>query len=244
MPKRDFARKHDILLRYSPAVPTFNVDAVRIPYSGDSKNRLKYKARAFRSSGVYEDYRPNEKGKHPEDWWVMQPIMPSSKERVGYPTQKPLKLLDRIIKASSNSGSVVLDPFCGCATTLVAAENRDRQWVGIDISPKAAQLVVQRVEQYQGLWRQIVHRTDIPHRTDLGTLPHYRTHRRALYGQQEGNCGHCRVHFEARHLEVDHIISRRKGGTDHIDNLQLLCGSCNRIKGDRGMEYLKARLQI
>lgn len=47
-----------------------------------------------------------------------------------------------------------------------------------------------------------------------------------------------------QHLEIDHIISRRKGGTDHIDNLQLLCGSCNRIKGDRGMEYLKAKLQL
>ena len=71
----------------------------------------------------------NEKGKHPEDWWVMQPIMPSSKERTGYPTQKPLTLLDRIIKASSDEGDMVLDPFCGCATACVAAERLHRQWV-------------------------------------------------------------------------------------------------------------------
>ena len=63
--------------------------------------------------------------------------MPSSKERTGYPTQKPLVLLDRIIKASSNEGDVVLDPFCGCATACVAAERLGRQWIGIDISPSA-----------------------------------------------------------------------------------------------------------
>ena len=137
-----------------------------------------------------------------------------------------------------------MDPFCGCATTCVAAEALGRQWIGIDISPKAAELVRTRMKNELGLFYRGVHRTDIPLRTDLGQLPPYVTHRKALYGEQEGNCAGCRTHFEARHLEVDHIISRRKGGTDHIDNLQLLCSSCNRIKGDRGMEYLKARLQI
>ena len=111
---------------------------------------------------------------------------------------------------------------------------------------KAADLVVRRIEQKQGLWREIVHRTDIPQRTDLGKLPRYNSpeNRRKLYGMQEGNCAGCRDHFEARHLEVDHIISRKKGGTDHIANLQLLCGNCNRVKGDRGMDYLKYKLQI
>ena len=66
----------------------------------------------------------------------------TAKERTGYPTQKPLALLERIIKASSNPGDIVFDPFCGCATTLVAADRLQRSWVGIDISPKAAELVV------------------------------------------------------------------------------------------------------
>ena len=57
-------------------------------------------------------------------------------------------------------------------------------------------------------------------------------------------CAGCGEHFQARHLEVDHIISRRKGGSDHTGNLQLLCGSCNRIKGDRGMEHLRVKLQL
>ena len=65
------------------------------------------------------------------------------------------------------------------------------------------------------------------------------THRKARYGEQGGHCAGCSEHFQSRHLEVDHIVSRAKGGTDHIENLQLLCGSCSRIKGDRGMEYLR-----
>lgn len=244
VPKYDFARKHDVIFRYSKSSkPTFNVDVVRIPYSEDSDERLQYTARAFRAAGVYENYEQNPKGKHPEDWWPMQPIMPSAKERVGYPTQKPISLLTRIIQASSCEGDMVLDPFCGCATTCVVADAFDRHWAGIDISPKAAELVRVRIDDQ---YRNIVHRTDIPQRTDLGRLPKYNgpKNRSKLYGEQEGNCAGCSTHFEARHLEVDHIISRNKGGTDHIENLQLLCGSCNRIKGDRGMEYLRAKLQL
>ena len=108
VPRYDFARKHDIILRYSKTkTPIFNVDDVRIPYSGDSSERLKYKARSFRNTGTYDTYEQNPIGKHPEDWWEMQPIMPSSKERTGYPTQKPLALMDRIIRASSNLGDMV-----------------------------------------------------------------------------------------------------------------------------------------
>ena len=64
-----------------------------------------------------------------------------AKEKTGYPTQKPLALLERIIKASSNRGDMVLDPFCGCATTLVAADYLQRRWAGIDLSPLAIKLV-------------------------------------------------------------------------------------------------------
>ena len=207
-----------------------------------AKGNIVIRADKVERRSYAKDYR----GVSPGNIWAEADLLLAarSSERVGYPTQKPLALLDRIIQASSNPGDLVLDPFCGCATTCVAAENLDRRWVGIDISPKAGELVVRRIQDHQGLWRQIVHRTDILRRTDLGRLPPYRTHKRALYGQQEGDCGGCRTHFEARNLEVDHIISRRKGGTDHIENLQLLCGSCNRIKGDRGMEYLRVKLRM
>ena len=67
--------------------------------------------------------------------------MPSSKERTGYPIQIPLVLLERIILASSNHGEIVLDPFCGCAMTCIAAEKWQREWIGIDLSAKAVELV-------------------------------------------------------------------------------------------------------
>ena len=180
-----------------------------------------------------------------QDVWIdIPPINSQAKERVGYPTQKPLGLLDRVIKASSNEGNTVLDPFCGCATTLVAADRLQREWIGIDISEKAAELVVERIKADQGLFQKIIARTDIPKRTDLGDIPRYNLpeNKTRLYGEQEGYCNGCGTHFQTQHLEVDHIIAENVGGTDHIENLQLLCGNCNRIKGDRGQEYLVSRL--
>ena len=95
-------------------------------------------------------------------------------------------------------------------------------------------------------YHQGVIRTDVPRRTDLGNLPRYNSqaYRQKLYGRQVGNCAGGKCHFEARHLEVHHIIARQKGGTNHTDSLQLPCGNCNRIKGTRGMEYLNSKLQI
>ena len=177
-------------------------------------------------------------------WTDVAPINAAAAERLGYPTQKPLALLRRIISASSNPGDMVFDPFAGCATACIAAEQSGREWVGIDISAKAAELVERRMRDELGMFYDGAHRTDIPERTDLGDLPPYRSHKTALYGEQGGYCAGCATHFEPRNLEVDHIISRGKGGTDHVENLQLLCGSCNRIKGDRGMEYLRVKLQL
>ena len=183
-------------------------------------------------------------GKTPDDVITMPSLNAMSAERTGYPTQKPLNLLRIIIEASSDPGDLVLDPFCGCATTCIAAQDKGRQWAGIDISPKAAELVAMRMKKDLGLFNKATNRTDIPGRTDLGKLPPPRSHKNHLYGEQHGHCAGCAEHFKHQHLEVDHIISRKKGGTDHMENLQLLCGSCNRVKGDRGMEYLISKLQI
>lgn len=135
---------------------------------------------------------------------------------------------------------MVFDPFCGCATSLVAADRLQRDWIGIDISELAVKLVEKRIKDDQGMFQDIKARTDIPLRTDLGELPPYNSPKIKgdLYGAQGGYCNGCSAHFQPQHLEVDHIIARSVGGTDHIDNQQLLCGSCNRIKGNRGQEYL------
>ena len=172
---------------------------------------------------------------------------PGTKERTGYPTQKPLALLERIIKASSNSGDIVLDPFCGCATTCIAAEKLGRQWVGIDISPRAVELVRYRLErelgldEREGLLGTVIHRTDIPRPSER--LPNYRTHKHTLYGQQEGLCNGCRTHFPFRNMTVDHIVAQSQGGSDHLENLQLLCNFCNSVKGTNSQAYLITRIQ-
>ena len=181
-----------------------------------------------------------------DSWTDISPIASQAKERIGYPTQKPLALLERIIKASSNEDDVALDPFCGCATACVAAENLGRRWIGIDISPKAVELVNMRLQQTMGELfhnRLVTARTDIPRRTDIAAPRPYRQNKHVLFGQQEGRSQGCRSAFEFRHLEVDHIIPQSGGGTDHIENLKLLCAHCNRVKGDWAQEYLIARLR-
>lgn len=78
-------------------------------------------------------------------WDDIEALSPSARERLGYPTQKPLALLERIIKASSNPNDIVLDAFCGCGTALVAAENLGRQWIGVDVSPTACRVMAKRL---------------------------------------------------------------------------------------------------
>ncbi len=171
---------------------------------------------------------------------------------MGCPTQKPLALLRRIIRASSSEGDVVLDPFCGCATTLIAAETPGRLRTGIDLSSLAVKLVLSRLQQAADdgalpgggqLPQNVSRRADIPQRTDSGKLPPYKTHRHALHGKQEGNCAGCPHHFPCRNLRVDHVVPQARGGTDHPDNLQLLCGACNSTKGTIDQAAFAARLR-
>ena len=179
-------------------------------------------------------------------WDDLKP--PSPSERTGYPTQKPLALLRRIIEASSNKGDMVLDPFCGCATACLAAESLQRQWIGVDISPLAADLIRIRAEKeltdllgsQKGIFK-INHRTDIPIRSEH-LKPPSKDINHTLFGQQEGKCNGCGHSFPFQNFTRDHIVPKAKGGSDTDENLQLLCGRCNSIKGDRIMEYLIAKL--
>ena len=105
----------------------------------------------------------------------------------------------------------------------------------IDISPKVAELVTIMMQDDLGLFFRGVHRTDMPQWTDLVKVIRYNDirNRKYLYGAQGGYCNGCETHFERRNLQIDHIIPQARGGTDHISNLQLLCGTCNVLKGTK-----------
>ena len=246
----DWVRGHDTILFYVlKNNSTFN--KIWLPYDG---NQLKRFSKRDDSGRLYKPitksrrlYLDDAKGIPATTVWSdiasFQTVV-NSKERTGYPTQKPLKLLERIIQASSNKDDIVLDPFCGCATACIAAEKLQRQWAGIDISPMAAKLVEIRMKKELGLFYQGIHRHDNPKRTDLGKILKYNhpNNKTKLYGDQGGHCNGCKEHFKLPNLTVDHITAVSKGGTDHTENLQLLCGHCNSVKGNRGQEYLIAKL--
>ena len=163
----------------------------RLGVSGVVLKKLREEGRTFKTKNGGErrkQYLGEMKGMPLSNVWDIPIINSQSKERTGYPTQKPLKLLERIITASSNQGDIVLDPFCGCATTCVAAEKLGRQWIGVDISIKAYELVQTRIkdEVYaEGLLKgeggnlpAIHFSTDPPHRTDR---PHDAIEQKYLY---------------------------------------------------------------
>ena len=247
---RDRARKERPPLGKPVGVPRTCTQAARLGNPDDAaETRAARRARTDHlaergSMPAFKRYLSTSAGQPMTDMVLdVPPLSHAAKERVGYPTQKPLALLDRLIKTASNEGDIVLDPFCGCATACVSAESLGRQWIGIDLSAVAATLVESRLRDQFGIFAEIHHRTDIPRRTDLGDLPNYRTHKHELFGKQEGHCGGCRMIFPFRNFEVDHVVPRAKGGSDHVDNLQLLCGACNRAKGTGTQAELITKLR-
>lgn len=248
-PKKNFPRKSDTILFYAKSneasfnhqyTPSAEIERM---FTQDDGNGRKYRTLGGRGKYYLDEW----KGVPIPNWWADIPAAGHMKktERTGYPTQKPRALLERIIRASCPSGGWLLDPFCGCATACVAAENLNSQWVGIDLSPKAAELVVQRFENELGLFTgsdyQPTHRTDMPKRKrDIVRTPKEKL-KKWLYGEQAGNCAGCDEHFAIRHFEIDHIVPRNRGGHDGDENKQLLCGNCNRVKGDKSQAYLESR---
>ena len=259
IPKKDFPRKHDTLLRYTKSSGyTFHVE--RKPYKENTQE-----------VGIHSTYSgPDNKidldrGTPITDWWIdISTVTGWNPERTGYPTQKPLALYERIIKASSNEGDFVLDPFCGCATTPVAAERLGRRWVGMDIWDGAKDIVLMRLEK-EGLARpDSEHGLMFPHDVHYTTKPPARTDDNAMAApsfrlkiqrpieawekiahkgmvhilmQAQGTeggviCGGCGRVLEKEFMELDHITPKSDRGANHILNRILLCRPCNRRKRD------------
>ena len=166
------------------------------------------------------------------------PVSSQSKERTGWATQKPLALYQRLVKASSNEGDLVLDPFAGCATTCVAAEQLNRRWIGIDIDPVAEGVTADRLKKETGLFELVdgnpvtvrknpPRRTDIPHVTDAKL-------RVVLWNNQGRRCAnpYCTSeNLRAEDLDLDHRIPKSRGGADDQSNRIGLCRNCNTRKG-------------
>ncbi len=175
-------------------------------------------------------------------------------ERTGYPTQKPLALYRRIIEASSNEGDIVLDPFCGCATTPVAAEQLGRQWVGMDIWDKAHETVLNRLagegmltedQQPRQFWTKRVHyQTEPPVRTDASEVAapslQLRT-QRALEPWQK-----------LTHRQMRHVLAQAQRSGEGV-----ICAGCGRVlerefmqldhitpKADRGENHILNRILL
>ena len=236
--QRWYSRKHDVILFYTSSDRyVFNK-----PLEPATSQRMKGKMKGVR------------------DVWTIPSLNNMAKERTGWPTQKPLAVLERIIEASSEGADIVLDPFCGCATAMVAAERLGRQWAGIDIDEMAVGITLKRLQEESDA---AVHNVDLdglreglpslhlPKHPPLRTDPDRPTRSpriRAIRWYELGTgerrpCPGCmrRKYFDD--FDLDHITPRAKGGLDADDNLQLLCSSCNRIKGSAlTMTELRQRL--
>ena len=243
--KSQYAKKHDVILFYTKS-NEFNFQPNRIRTARTEKAMKRAQnpngARISASDGT----------KLPVDVWTdIQALNPVARERTGYPTQKPLELYERILLASSDEGDVVLDPFAGCATTLVAAERLNREWVGIDIWEDAHKLVQDRLKATTGILGEIKLTKSIPNRTDDGqtAAPFLRVKEvvaepdgprwsradmyKHLLEQSGMKCQGCDRSFDdARYLELDHNTPRSDGGINHISNRILLCSPCNRAKSN------------
>jgi site-specific DNA-methyltransferase (adenine-specific) len=234
--KKRLAKAHDIIFWYGKSKNyQFCKDAILVPYESGMT--------LWRYSRGGQAGKEPPKGKIPDDVFLLPSLNTMDKERTGYPTQKPLALLKWIVQMASKEGDIVLDPFCGCATTCVAAQQLQRKWIGIDIEKQVVKVLIQRLSDAGRLFRDFVATDQIPKRSDITVVPPSLTVKEQLYKEQNGKCNACGQNFDIRNLEIDHIRPVSKGGGDYYENYQLLCGSCNRIKGNRTMEYLRLKIE-
>jgi site-specific DNA-methyltransferase (adenine-specific) len=152
VPRKGYPSKHDTIFFYTKG-KNFTFNHEYVPYTAGTLKRglTQVKGKYFKK-GLRAEGTPI------QDWWsdLQKILSPTAKEILGYPTQKPLALLERIIKISSNEGDIVLDPFCGCGTAVVAAQKLNRKWIGIDITHLAINLMRNRLKDSFSIKAEVI----------------------------------------------------------------------------------------
>ena len=244
--KRYFGKKHDSIFFYSKSDEyTFNWGVIARPLADQTVKKYRLideNGRHYRLQGrgitgspirsakdvdqkweithpelVVRDYLDEKLGVALEDWWLIDIINQVAKERLGYATQKPLALLERIIQASSNEGDVILDAFCGCGTTVDAAQSLNRKWIGIDITYNAVSLILKRLKDRYG--------NDIEQQIQLSGMPKDITSAKALAHKKDDRL---RKEFEKwailTYTDNHAKINDKKGSDRGIDGIAYILG--------------------
>ena len=255
--RTNFPKKHDTLFRYTKTGTwTFNFRDVSIPYSEETIART---LRGAGDTGLYLDKDPETKhrkrlkagGKIPEDWWIIPRLQGNAKERLGYPTQKPEGLLERIIKVSSNEGDIVLDPFCGCGTTVTVAEKLKRRWIGIDITHLAVSLMKHRLKdtfENEVKYEVVGEPVDLKGAEELANQDRYQFQWWALglvgarpakseqkKGADEGIDGYIYFHDDPKKKETKEVIIQVKSGNTNVSDIRDLRGVVKREEAQIGV---------
>lgn len=252
VPKQSRAHRHDILLHYAKkqGQQYFDPDPIRRPYAEATQERFSHYIGNVRGNRDYGVQQLNPLGKHPDDVIThIQPIAPSARARIGYPTQKPEKLLEEIIAASSKEGDVVLDPFCGCGTTIAVAERLKRNWIGIDITHLAITLIKNRLKDMtngRASYTVIGEPVTLPDAEELAANDKYQFQWWALglvgarpadqkKGADKGIDGRLYFHDEADETKTKQVILSVKGGKLKPDNVRALKGVVQRESAQIGV---------
>ena len=256
--KHKFCTQHETIF-FCAKSPDAKFNPIMIPHSkkeianeykfqdADGRRYRKSRGRRYQLTGEERRiYLDESKGRAMGNLWVEEGLQlnTSSKERCeGWTTQKPLALYSRLVKAVTNPGDLVIDPFCGCATTLIAAENAGCRWIGMDIDKARVKLIKPQLEKLttEDLWKEdfqiIKRKKDFPKRTDnkLSAAERKLIKDEKALAQLEHRayliCEICKTPKDKFDLEVDHIHPKGNRGGKEPSNFQLLCSRCNRRKG-------------
>ena len=249
-----FQRMHDVIFRYTKSKDwTWNQLYEELSKSSKKqwKGRLRVDIRNIEGKRHSETLDQESPGVPMSDAWEISQLSAPWKEYLGYPTQKPEALLERIIKASSNEGDIVLDPFCGCGTTITVAEKLRRNWIGIDITHLAVSLMKHRLKDTFGnevKYEVVGEPVDLKGAEELANQDRYQFQWWALglvgarpakseqkKGADEGIDGYIYFHDDPKKKETKEVIIQVKSGHINVSDIRDLKGVIEREKAQIGV---------